>query len=215
MPQTPLTQRQDEAYEYIRSYIEQERRPPTLQEIGDALGIASTNAVYKLLSALESKGWIEREKHAARSIRLVDDDTDPFGFDDGMPELPVVEEAVSDRPETIRAQSRRTFSVDRRLLKRASEEDCLVARSGDDGMNGAGIYKGDLLVVEEMPWEDLANGTVAAFLLRERLVARTFRFANNHIHLRPEDRHYSEDTFPPRDPGCYVIGRVVSVMRVL
>jgi len=126
-----------------------------------------------------------------------------------------VEEAVSDRPETIRAQSRRTFSVDRRLLKRASEEDCLVARSGDDGMNGAGIYKGDLLVVEEMPWEDLANGTVAAFLLRERLVARTFRFANNHIHLRPEDRHYSEDTFPPRDPGCYVIGRVVSVMRVL
>jgi repressor LexA len=215
MPQTPLTQRQDEAYEYIRSYIEQERRPPTLQEIGDALGIASTNAVYKLLSALESKGWIEREKHAARSIRLVDDDTDPFGFDDGMPELPVVEEAVSDQPETIRAQSRRTFSVDRRLLKRASEEDCLVARSGDDGMNGAGIYKGDLLVVEEMPWEDLANGTVAAFLLRERLVARTFRFANNHIHLRPEDRHYSEDTFPPRDPGCYVIGRVVSVMRVL
>jgi len=70
MSKEPLTQRQNQAYDFIEQYLDRHRKPPTLQEIGDALGIASTNGVYKLLQKLEEKGWIEREKHKARSIQL-------------------------------------------------------------------------------------------------------------------------------------------------
>lgn len=213
----PLTQRQDEAYEFIRDYLREQRRPPTLQEIGDALGIRSTNGVYKLLQALEKKGYIEREKHAARSIQLVDDKTrDPLAGGDGLPMLPVISRAASDRPEQLRDRPSRMLSLDDRLFpRRCDPDDCLVGVAGDDGMNGDGILKGDLLLIEEMPWEDIRNGTLAAFLVGEKLQARRFDYANNRFHLRPASRHYTEETFPPDTPACYVIGRIIGLIRTL
>ena len=216
MPADRLTQRQNEAYEFIRSFIDREQKPPTMQEIGDALGIASTNAVYKLLQALEKKGYIEREKHAARSIRLLNNDTDPFGMGGGPTRLPLVSRTASDRPDQLRHRPKQMITVDPRLLNAARDpDDCLVGQSGDDGMNGAGIHKGDLLIVEERSWDDLRNGTVAAFLVQEQFLARELHVANRRLHLRPADRHYTEETFPPDDPSCYVVGRVIGVMRML
>ncbi len=212
-----LTQRQNEAYELIRNYMRDHRKPPTLEELGDRLGIRSTNGVYKLLQALEKKGYIEREKHAARGIRLVDDEpTDPFALDGGVPSLPVVSRTASDQPERLRDRPSGFLSIDDRLLRRARDPDaCLIGRAGDDGMNDAGIRKGDLLLIEEMEWRQIENGEIAAFLVREELLARTFDFANGRIHLRPADRHYTEEAFPPADPGCYVIGRVIGLIRTM
>jgi repressor LexA len=211
-----LTQRQNEAYEFIRDYVDSHSKPPTLVEIGDALGISSTNGVYKLLQALESKGYIEREKHAARGIELVEDEDDPFGFSDGPPSLPVMSRTASDQPERLRENPRGTLRVDPKLLRKAQSPDrCLAATAGDDGMNSAGIHKGDVLVIEEMDWEDVANGTVTAFLVQEQLLVREFHFANDRLHLRPADRHYTEETFPPNHPGCYVVGRVIGIFRTL
>lgn len=216
MAKNPLTQRQNEAYEFIRGYVDRNRKPPTMQEIGDALGIASTNGVYKLLRALEKKGWIEREKHEARGIRLVEEEQDPFGMGGGPPSLPVVSRTASDQPEQLRRRPRGSLSVDNRLLRQADDPDaCLVGQAGDDGMNGAGIYKGDLLLIEEMDWTDIDNGTLVAVLLQEQLLPREFHFANGRIHLRPADRHYTEETFPPDHPGCYVIGRLLGLIRTL
>ena len=79
-----LTERQNQAYEFIRSYLRQHRRPPTLKEIGGALGIRSSNGVFKLLQALEHKGYIRRVPHEARGLSLAEDDADPFALDEGM-----------------------------------------------------------------------------------------------------------------------------------
>jgi len=216
MAKDRLTQRQNEAYEFIRGYMDQHRKPPTLQEIGEALGIASTNGVYKLLQALEKKGWIEREKHAARGIELVDETSDPFGMESGQPRLPIISRTASDQPERLRERPKGTISVDDRLLRQARDpDDCLVGQAGDDGMNGAAIQKGDLLLIEEMDWSDLENGALVAVLVQAELLARTFHFANGRLHLRPADRHYTEDTFPPDHPGCYVIGRLLGLIRTL
>jgi len=216
MAKDRLTQRQNEAYEFIRGYMDQHRKPPTLQEIGEALGIASTNGVYKLLQALEKKGWIEREKHAARGIELVDETSDPFGMGSGQPRLPIISRTASDQPERLRERPKGTISVDDRLLRQARDpDDCLVGQAGDDGMNGAAIQKGDLLLIEEMDWSDLENGALVAVLVQAELLARTFHFANGRLHLRPADRHYTEDTFPPDHPGCYVIGRLLGLIRTL
>jgi repressor LexA len=216
MAKNRLTQRQNEAYEFIRGYMDQHRKPPTMEEIGEALGIASSNGVYKLLRALEKKGWIEREKHAARGIELVDDAPDPFAMGGGLPSLPVVSRTASDQPERLRERPKGTISVDDRLLRQArNTDDCLVGQAGDDGMNGAGIHKGDLLLIEERDWDALDNGMLVAVLVKEQLLPREFHFANGRIHLRPADRHYTEETFPPDHPGCYVIGRLLGLIRTL
>jgi repressor LexA len=216
MARDRLTQRQNEAYEFIRGYMDRNSKPPTMQEIGDALGISSTNGVYKLLRALEQKGWIRREKHTARGIELAETERNPFGEDDGGPTLPVVSPTASDQPEELHRRPRGTLSVDPRLLREADDPaNCLIGQAGDDGMNGTGIYKGDLLLVEEMEWTDVDNGTLVAVLVKDRLLPREFAFVNGRIHLRPADRHYSEETFPPDHPGCYVIGRLLGLIRTL
>ncbi|MFB6271329.1 MAG: LexA family protein [Salinibacter sp.] len=216
MKKERLTQRQNEAYEFIRGYLDRDNKPPTLQEIGDALGISSTNGVYKLLRTLEEKGWIEREKHKARSIQLTEETQDPLGMGGGLPSLPIVSRTPSDQPERLRDRPTGTLSVDDRLLRDAQDpEACLLGRAGDDGMNGRGLHKGDLLLIEEMDWADLENGTLVAALVETQLLPREFHFANRKLHLRPADRHYAEETFSPSDPGCYVIGRVLGLLRTL
>lgn len=210
-----LTQRQNEAFEFIRSYCRDQNRPPTLEEIGDALGIRSTNGVYKLLQALEKKGYIEREKHAARGLQIVDDEADPFSFGNGTPSLPIISRTASDQPEQLRERPSSYLSVDDRLLRGARDIDaCLIGRAGDDGMNGDGIRKGDFLLIEEVDRAELRNGELAAFLVQEELQVRRYHFVNNRIHLRPADRTYTEETFPPEDPGCYVVGRILGLIRM-
>lgn len=211
-----LTERQNEAYEFVRAYLRRHSKPPTLKEIGGALGISSTNGVYKLLQALEKKGYIRREKHAARGLQLVEDEGDPFALDGGAPSLMVISRTASDQPENLRRRPSGFVTVDPRFLSKARDpEACLAARCGDDGMNGDGIRKGDLVLIEEMSHEEMPNGAVAAFLVREELQVRRLYVANNRLHLRPADRTYTEEAYPPGDPGCYVIGRVLGLMRGL
>ena len=209
-----LTQRQNEGYEFIRAFVRDEGKPPTLREIGDALDISSTNGVSKLLDVLERKGYVEREPHAARGLSLVEEEPDPFAVGAGPPELPVVSRTPSDHPDRLRRRPSSYLAVDPRLLHEASDPDaCLVGRAGDDGMNGDGIRKGDFLIIEECRARDLSNGAPAAFLVGEELRARRFLFANGKMHLRPTNSHYTKETFPPDAPGCHPIGRVLGLFR--
>ncbi len=211
-----LTERQNQAYEFIRSYIRRQGKPPTLKEIGKALAIRSTNGVFKLLQALEKKGYIHRHPHEARGISLIEEEEGGvFGLDDGPPSLLIVSRTSSAEPEKLLSRPRGAMIVDPRLLKGADPDACLIGIQGDDGMNGDGIRKGDLLIIHHIPWEQLSNGQIAAFLVQEKLLARRFLFMNGKIHLRPADRTYTEEVFPPNHPECYVIGPVLSLIRIL
>ena len=208
-----LTARQNEAYEFIRSYMRAERKPPTLKEVGASLGIRSTNGVFKLLQALEAKGYVRRQAHAARGLALAEDGDDAFALDADLPSLIVVSRTSSHEPERLRQRPSAYLSVDPYLLRGRDEEACLIGRAGDDGMNGDGIRKGDLLVIEERLWKSLENGAIAAFLVGEELRARRFHFANGRLHLRPADRTYTEETYAPNSPDCHTIGPVIGLMR--
>jgi repressor LexA len=216
MSKEPLTQRQNTAYDYIKDYLDRKNRPPTLQEIGDALDISSTNGVFKLLQTLEKKGWIEREKHKARSIQLIEENEDPFGVGGSPPSLPIVSSTPSNDPKRLRDRPVGTLSVDYRLLRDAQNPDaCVLGRAGDDGMNEIGVKKGDLLLIEEMDWDNLPNGALVGVLMEGQLLPRNYEFANRKIHLRPAAPHYAEETFPPTDSDFYVIGRVIGLIRNL
>jgi len=210
-----LTERQNQAYEFIREFIRRQGKPPTLQEIGQALGIRSSNGVFKLLKALESKGYIRRNPHEARGILLQEEEEELFAFSEQIPSLIIVSRTHSASPEKLRRQPRGTLHIDPRLLRGYDPDECIIGLQGDDGMNGDGIYKGDLLIIHEEPWHTLKNHQLAAFLVGDRLIARRFVFINQKIHLLPADRTYTEEVFPPDHPDCYVIGRVISLIRLL
>lgn len=210
----PLTERQNEAYEFIRGYIRDFSRPPSMKEIGRALGLRSTNAVFKLLRALEKKGYITREPHEARAITLTGADGGLPDLDEFVPRLPLASGRPGRTVDDLRRAARAFLALDRYFLARGRDQDaCLLVRAGDDGMHREGIQKGDFVLVEEVPWTALqADERVAAQVGGQTLI-RHFRVANEKIHLRPSDRSYTEETFRPDSPELLVIGRVLAVLR--
>ncbi len=217
MPLAVLTKRQNDVYEHIRAYVREQGKPPTLHNIGDALGIRSTNGVSKHLHALEQKGYIRRLPNEARGIELLDAGADPFAFDSDVPSLPLVSRTDSAAPDTLRRRPKGFLYADPLLLDRADEEACLIGRAGDDGMSDLGIFKGDYLVIEERRWRRLDHeaGIVVAALTGDLLVARRFTYVNGKIHLDAANRSYPKATYAPRDESCHVIGPILSVMRKL
>lgn len=208
---TRLTERQNQVYEYVRAHVRAHGKPPTLKEIGQALAISSTNGVHKLLTALEQKGYLRRTPKESRGLTLMDEDR--LAVESEVPYLPLIARASSRDPEHLRPRFGRALYVDPLLLDRADPEACLVARAGDDGMNGDGVRKGDFLVVEEADWRAIRNGELVAVLLEDLLVARRLDVANGRLHLRPADRSYVEAVHAPEDPACHVVGRVRAVLR--
>lgn len=210
-----LTERQNEAYEFIRDEIRLRRKPPTIKELCEHLDVASPNAAWKLLKALETKGWIERDPQAPRGIRLVGADADGPETDDelDLPQLPLISRTSSTEPEKLRRSRNRLLTIDTYFLGFSHPDDCLFCRAGDDGMHSAGFNKGDFVIVEEQAWEDIPNETIVAALVRETVLIRYFDFANDTLHLRPSERSYSERTFTRDDNTCYIIGPVLGVIR--
>ncbi len=208
-----LTERQNAAYEFIRTFMRRNQQPPTLKEIGRGLGLRSSNAAFKAVRALEQKGYVERQPFKARGIRLVDAGVDPFAPDGGGAMLPVISRTASHRPADLRRRPSAYLSIDPYFLQDTDSDRCLIARAGDDGMTVDGIRKGDLLIVEEQPWIALRNGELAAVLIQDTLQVRRFFHLDGRIHLRPSDRSYVEEMHLPDTPQCYVLGRVVGLMR--
>lgn len=214
----PLTRRQTEILQLVTTYQQLHRKSPTYHEIREALEkkngeeIKSLNTVVKHLHALIEKGYLQRQPHAARGLRL----TDPEHDEDSLPSLPIIRRARSQEPERLRKAAKEACFIDPRLFKDIHDpEACLLVAAGDDGMNSDGIRKGDLLMVEEMPWTSIRNGDLALFLVREELIPRRFFFANNRWHLRPSDRTYTEETFPPGSPECHLVGLIIGLIRRL
>ena len=215
MPPARLTERQNQVYEHVRAYFREHSKPPTLKEIGAALSIRSANGVSKHLHALEQKGYIRRLPNEARGIVLTDTGADAFAFDAEVPSLPLVSRTNSAQPETLRRRPRGFLYADPLFLGDGEEDDCLFGRAGDDGMSGLGIFKGDYLVIEEKRWQRLDNDAVVAALVGDLLLVRTFTFSEGRLTLRPDNKSYAQESYGPRDPGCHVIGPVLSVMRKL
>lgn len=218
-----LTERQNQVFEFLRDFVRRNGKPPTIKEIGASLGIRSTNGVHKMLVVLETKGYITRTPHEARGIEIVGEETYDADEPPGVLMLKL-KEGVGRRARLMTSEtadhplprSRRPLLLDPSLLPDDVDlDECLGVVAGDDGMNGAGVRKGDLVVVEERSWRHVPNGALAAALFYDRVVIRRFEFANDRLHFRSADRTYADESARPDDPEFFVIGRALAMMRPL
>ena len=193
-----LSKMQQKIYEYIAACIREQGYPPSVREIGEAVGLKSPSTVHFHLKRLEEAGVIEKGAGKGRAITL---------RESPKPEnqVPVVGNVAAGSPilaeECI--EDYLTFDTGGKV----GEHFALRVRG--ESMLEAGILPGDVVVVHQQ--QQVRNGDIVVALFEDEATVKTFRRENGHIWLYPEN---SSPEYQPIDgEGCRILGRVVAVVR--
>jgi repressor LexA len=220
-----LTARQRLVLDTIRASVEGRGYPPSMREIGEAVGLTSPSSVKHQLMALERKGYLRRDPNRPRAIEVVHPDdsraiaalpgadqpswTDPTGAGDEAPRpsyVPVVGRIAAGGPILAEQVVEDVFPLPRQLV---GDGELFLLRVSGDSMIEAAICDGDWVVVRRQPVAE--NGEVVAAMIDGEATVKTFKRADGHVWLLPQNAAYS----PIPGDEAVVLGRVVSVIRSL
>ncbi|MBC7289844.1 MAG: transcriptional repressor LexA [Actinotalea sp.] len=218
-----LTSRQRLVLETIRSSVERRGYPPSMREIGEAVGLTSPSSVKHQLMALERKGYLRRDPNRPRAIEVVHpDDSRPIAplerpaapddAGDGATQVPapsyvpVVGRIAAGGPILAEQVVEDVFPLPRQLV---GEGDLFLLRVAGDSMVEAAICDGDWVVVRRQPVAE--NGEIVAAMIDGEATVKTLRRADGHVWLLPQNAAYE----PIDGDDAVVLGRVVSVLRSL
>jgi repressor LexA len=187
-----ITSRQANVLAFIRARMERDGQAPTLEEIGEALGIANVSAVLKHVRSLEAKGRLTIEPNRARSIRLVRE-SDPM--DAYTLELPLIGRIAAGEPLFSEARVDRSVRVSRSLFR--LRPDYLVKVVGDS-MRDEGILDGDLVAVHATPVA--RHGQVVAARVRgSEFTIKRLHWKGDVIRLMPNSPGFKPIDVDPTD----------------
>jgi repressor LexA len=199
-----LTKRQQEIFDFIKKYSAKYGYPPTVRDIGKAVGLASSSTVHAHLANLEKVGLLRRDPSKPRAIELLDRAADAVKSVVRPSGLPLVGQVAAGQP--ILAEENIEDYVQVPELA-GGEEGEYVLRIRGDSMKNAGILEGDFVVVR--PQETARDGEIVVALVGEDATVKRFFRENDHVRLQPEN----EAMEPIRSREVRVLGRVVGVFR--
>jgi len=209
MPEV-LTQRQREILDYLRKMLREKAYPPTVREIGLAIGLSSSSTVQNHLNTLERKGYIHRDPSKSRAIELVEKDPLAIPQRNNIVSIPIIGQVAAGTP--VLAEANIEDHVD--MASGLFGEDSYLLRVRGDSMIDDGIMDGDLVAVR--PGHDAQNGAVVVARIEhpetgesEATVKRLYREASG-FRLEPANPSYQ----PIRVADLTVEGLVVGVLRV-
>ena len=197
-----LTKRQQEIFDYIKRYSSKHGYPPTVRDIGKAIGLTSSSTVHAHLSNLEKIGLLRRDPTKPRAIELLVDKAKKAVTGGG---LPVVGRVAAGEP--LLAEENIEDYVQIPALAGGDEGEFVLTVSGDS-MIGAGIHDGDHLVVRPQGTA-VDNDIVVALVDNSEATVKRFFREDDHIRLQPEN----EALGPIRSTEVEVLGKVVGVLR--
>ena len=200
-----LTKRQQEIFDFIKRYSAMNGYPPTVRDIGKAVGLASSSTVHAHLANLERIGLLRRDPTKPRAIELLDRAAAGMrGF--VKPGLPLVGQVAAGQP--IVAEENIEEYVQTPDFAGGSDGEFLLRVRGDS-MIEAGILEDDLVVVR--PQETANDGEIVVALLGDEATVKRFFQEDDHVRLQPENSAMQ----PIRSRDVQVLGRVVGLMRSL
>jgi repressor LexA len=203
-----LTKRQQEIYDFIGKYSAKYGYPPTVRDIGKAVGLASSSTVHAHLSNLEKAGLLRRDPTKPRAIELLDRAVNAgagaIRSVVGQSGLPVVGQVAAGQP--ILAEENIEEYVEVPTLAGGDEGE-YVLRVRGDSMKNAGILQDDYVVVR--PQDTAADGEIVVALVGEEATVKRFFREDDHVRLQPEN----DALEPIRSREVKVLGRVVGVFR--
>jgi repressor LexA len=205
MADQKLTTRQRQIYEFIQRHTHEKGYPPTVRDIGKAIGLTSSSTVHAHLANLERLGMLRRDPTKPRAMEVLADKAKRAVVPSG---LPLVGRVAAGTP--ILAEENIEEYVEVSPLAGGDGGDFVLEVRGDS-MKNAGILDGDTVVVRKQ--NSVNNGDIVVAIIdedaeAEATVKRYFR-EPDHIRLEPEN----EDFEPIRSPDVKVAGRVIGVFR--
>jgi repressor LexA len=203
-----LTKRQQEIFDFIHKYSAKYGYPPTVRDIGKAVGLASSSTVHAHLANLERIGLLRRDPSKPRAIELLDravgNAVDSVRNIVRPDALPLVGTVAAGQPVLAEENVEEYVSVPEAAGGSSGE---YLLRVRGDSMKNVGILEGDLVVVS--PRDTARNGEIVVALLGEEATVKRFFRESDHIRLQPEN----ETMEPIRSKEVKVLGRVVGLLR--
>jgi len=206
-----LTPRQRAVLEVIRQAVNERGYPPSVREIGDAVGLASPSSVSHQLSTLEKMGLLKRDPNRPRALVVANPDVEPSidftdsGDDRPIPAyVPVVGRIAAGGPILAEQAVESVFPLPRDLV---GEGELFMLKVVGESMIDAAICDGDYVVVRRQPNAD--NGDIVAALLDDEATVKTFKRKDGKVWLMPHNPAYE----PIDGDHAQILGKVVTVLR--
>jgi repressor LexA len=196
-----LTKRQKEIFDFIGHYASKYGYPPTVREIGKAVGLHSSSTVHAHLANLEKSGLLRRDPSKPRAIEVLVDKAkkaiQPAG-------LPLVGSVAAGQPVLAEENIEEYLDLPELI---GGEDGDYVLRVRGESMKEAGIIEGDFVVVR--PADTATNGEIVVALIGEEATVKRYFRESDHIRLQPENAAME----PIRTTDAKLLGRVVGVFR--
>lgn len=212
-----LTKRQEQTLDFIRRSIESRGYPPTLREIGEHMGIRSTNGVNDHLRALERKGYLTREDMKSRALKLVEDQmaapaNNKLNDEEDLIEVRVLGRVAAGLPLYAEENVIDTVRVDRMLVRGGREVFGL--RVTGDSMIDAGILSGDYIFVKKQSTAD--RGDIVVALIGDEATVKYFYPERDYVRFQPANAQMAPILVRASDfKSTMLLGKVVGVYRRL
>jgi len=200
------TKRQHQILDFIRSEVHRKGFPPSVREIGQAVGLSSSSTVHAHLAALEAKGLIRRDPSKPRALEVFDYRDTERAVDYGQVRaVPLVGQVAAGQPILASENIEGTMCLPAEL----ADESAFVLRVSGDSMIEAGILDGDFVVVRKQ--DTATNGDIVVALLDSEATVKRFYREATQIRLQPENN--SLDPIYSRD--VIILGKVIALFRRL
>lgn len=210
-----LTKRQAQTLDFIRQSIEQRGYPPTLREIGEYMGIRSTNGVNDHLRALERKGYLTREDMKSRALKLVEDYLGApakvaAANDDDLLEIQVLGRVAAGLPLLAEENVVDTVRIDRMMVRGGREVFGL--RVTGDSMIDAGILSGDYIFVNRQTQSE--RGDIVVALIGDEATVKYYFPEKDYVRFQPANAQMAPILVRAADfRPTMLLGKVVGVYR--
>jgi repressor LexA len=205
---TKLSKRQQEILDFIKKEVQTKGYPPSVREIGEAVGLASSSTVHGHLARLESKGLIRRDPTKPRAIEILDPDFTSSIPKSNVVNVPVIGKVTAGQPITAVENVEEYFPLPDRLV--SPDDQVFMLEIMGDSMIEAGILDGDYVIVRQQQTANNGDIVVAMTDENEATVKRFFK-EKDYIRLQPENSNME----PIILRNVTILGKVIGVYRMI
>lgn len=201
-----VSERQEEILRFIKEEVRLKGYPPSVREIGQAVGLASSSTVHGHLERLEKKGLIRRDPTKPRAIEILDNDEDELSeFSSSIARVPVIGKVTAGAPILASENIEDYFPLPTHLV---GDHNVFMLNIIGDSMIDAGIRDGDYVIVRQQPTAQNGDIVVAMTEDEEATVKRFYK-EKDHIRLQPEN----EALQPILLERVTILGKVIGLFR--
>ncbi|MGI6357213.1 MAG: transcriptional repressor LexA [Bacillota bacterium] len=197
-----LTKRQQQILDCIKQSVREKGYPPSVREIGSAVGLSSSATVHSHLATLENKGLIRRDPTKPRAIEILDH---AFQAAVDAVQVPVLGRVTAGVPILAVENIEEYFPLPRQVIR---DQEVFILHVSGDSMIEAGILDGDYVIVRKQ--NSAQNGDIVVALLGDEATVKTFYREKDHVRLQPENPTLS----PILTKEVTVLGKVIGLYRL-